>query len=240
MHVEHHRWHSPALDGKPMDLMVYGHAGAKLFVFPTSMGTFREWPDRRMHLVLRDHLENGWLQMYCLHHVHDESWYEDWKHPGSRAWRHVQYDNYLRHEVVPFSYSRNPNDFVIATGASLGAYDAAVFALRNPDVVRRLVGMSGRYDITKLTGGFRDATVDMVNPVALAQRPLSGAEYANLKRQDIILAVGLTDPALDTNRQLSGALWGRGVGNALREWQGFAHDWPWWERMIRRYVGGHD
>jgi esterase/lipase superfamily enzyme len=178
--------------------------------------------------------------MYCLHHVHDESWYEDWKHPGSRAWRHVQYDNYVRHEVVPFSYSRNPNDFIIATGASLGAYDAAVFALRNPDVVRRLVGMSGRYDITKLTGGFRDATVDMVNPVALAQRPLSGAEYANLKRQDIILAVGLTDPALDTNRQLSGALWGRGVGNALREWQGFAHDWPWWERMIRRYVGGHD
>jgi esterase/lipase superfamily enzyme len=240
MHTEHHRWHSPALDGKPMDLVVYGHAGAKLFVFPTSMGTYREWPDRRMHHVLGDHLRNGWLQMYCLHHVHDESWYQDWKHPGARAWRHVQYDNYVRHEVVPFSYSRNPNDFVIATGASLGAYDAAVFALRNPDVVRRLVGMSGRYDITKLTGGYSDPTVDMVNPTALAAGPLDGARYAALRRMDIILAVGLTDPALDTNRQLSGTLWGRGVGNALREWHGFAHDWPFWERMIRLYVGGHD
>jgi esterase/lipase superfamily enzyme len=223
-----------------MDLAVYGHAGAKLFVFPTSMGTYREWPDRRMHHVLGDHLRNGWLQMYCLHHVHDESWYQDWKHPGARAWRHVQYDNYVRHEVVPFSYSRNPNDFVIATGASLGAYDAAVFALRNPDVVRRLVGMSGRYDITKLTGGYSDRTVDMVNPTALAAAPLDAAQYAALRRMDIILAVGRTDPALDTNRQLSGILWGRGVGNALREWNGFAHDWPFWERMIRLYVGGHD
>jgi esterase/lipase superfamily enzyme len=240
MHTKHHSWHSPALDGKRMDLLVYGHAGAKLFVFPTSMGTYREWPDRRMHLVLRDYLENGWLQMYCLHHVHDESWYMDWKHPGARAWRHVQYDNYLRHEVVPFSYSQNPNDFIIAAGASLGAYDAAVFALRNPDVVRRLIGMSGRYDITMLTDGYRDETVDMVNPVALAAAPMSGAHHAALQRQDIILAVGRGDPALETNRQLSGILWGRGVGNALREWHGFAHDWPWWERMLRLYVGGHD
>ncbi len=137
-------------------------------------------------------------------------------------------------------HSRNPNSYVIATGASLGAYDAAVFALRNPDVVRRLVGMSGRYDITMMTDGYRDQTVDMVNPVALAAGPLSGAQYAALKRQDVILAVGRGDPALETNRRLSGILWGRGLGNALREWNGFAHDWPYWERMLRLYVGGHD
>lgn len=240
MHTEHHRWHSPALDGKPMDLLVYGHAGAKLFVFPTSMGTYHEWPDRHMHRVLADHLENGWLQMYCLHHVHDESWYRPDLHVGARAWRHLQYDDYVYHEVVPFSYSRNPNDFFIATGASLGAYDAAVFALRHPDVVRRLVGMSGSYDILRLTRGHRDGTVDQVNPMALVTAPMSEHKLALHRRQDLILAVGLTDPALDNNRALSGLLWQRGIGNALREWQGFAHDWPWWERMIRLYVGGHD
>ena len=240
MHTEHHRWHSPALDGKPMDLLVYGHAGAKLFVFPTSMGTYYEWPDRRMHLVLRDYLENGWLQMYCLHHVHDESWYRRDLHVGARAWRHLQYDNYVYHEVVPFSYSRNPSDFVIAAGASLGAYDAAVFALRHPDVVRRLVGMSGSYDIRRLTRGQSDATVDQVNPMALAAAPMSEDKLRLHRRQDLIMAVGLGDPALDDNRQFSGTLWSRGIGNALREWQGFAHDWPWWERMLRLYVGGHD
>ena len=49
-----------------------------------------------------------------------------------------------------------------------------------------------------------------------------------------------TDPAVDDNRAMSGALWEKGVGNSLRIWDGWAHDWPWWERMIRLYLRGHD
>ena len=74
----------------------------------------------------------------------------------------------------------------------------------------------------------------------LAAAPMSEDKLRLHRRQDIILAVGLGDPALDNNRAFSGTLWSRGIGNALREWHGFAHDWPWWERMIRLYVGGHD
>ena len=42
------------------------------------------------------------------------------------------------------------------------------------------------------------------------------------------------------NREFSGVLWNKGIGNALREWDGWSHDWPYWENMIRAYVGGHD
>jgi esterase/lipase superfamily enzyme len=42
MNREFHRWHSPAL-GRDMDLLVFGHAGARAIVFPTSMGRFFEW-----------------------------------------------------------------------------------------------------------------------------------------------------------------------------------------------------
>jgi hypothetical protein len=42
---EHHRWHSPSL-GRDMELLVFGHAGARMLVFPTSMGRFFEWEDR--------------------------------------------------------------------------------------------------------------------------------------------------------------------------------------------------
>jgi esterase/lipase superfamily enzyme len=35
-------------------------------------------------------------------------------------------------------------------------------------------------------------------------------------------------------------LWGKGIGNALRIWDGHAHDWPHWEDMVRTYIGGHD
>ena len=60
------------------------------------------------------------------------------------------------------------------------------------------------------------------------------------RRQDIILAIGRDDPSCENNRALSAALWDKGIGNALRVWDGWAHDWPVWERMIRMYIGGHD
>jgi esterase/lipase superfamily enzyme len=37
MHREHHRWFSPAL-GREMELLVFGHSGARVIVFPTSQG----------------------------------------------------------------------------------------------------------------------------------------------------------------------------------------------------------
>jgi len=39
MHRAYHRWHSPSL-GRDMELLVYGHAGARVLVFPTSQGRF--------------------------------------------------------------------------------------------------------------------------------------------------------------------------------------------------------
>jgi len=54
------------------------------------------------------------------------------------------------------------------------------------------------------------------------------------------LAIGRDDPSYDNNAEFSGVLWGRGVGNAFRAWDGWAHDWPYWEKMVRLYLGGHD
>ena len=73
MHHEYHRWFSPALD-RHMALEVVGHHGARVLVFPTSMGTHREWIDRRRHEVLADNLESGWLQLFLLDHLPSETW----------------------------------------------------------------------------------------------------------------------------------------------------------------------
>lgn len=239
MNTEHHRWHSPAL-GKAMDILVFGHGGARLLVFPTSMGTFTEWADRRMHEVLGEHLEQGWLQMFCLDQVNAESWNADTIHPGARAWRHLQYDAYLEHEVIPFTQSRNSNPFCIATGASLGAYQAACFGMRHPHLVHRILGMSGLYDIKRLTGGYSDENVYRCNPMDFIPNEQDPARLEALRQQDVILLIGRGDPQIGNNRDFSGVLWNRGIGNALREWDGWAHDWPYWETMIKMYVGGHD
>ncbi|MGH7658512.1 MAG: esterase family protein [Gemmatimonadales bacterium] len=223
-----------------MDLLVFGHAGARVLVFPTSMGTCREWPDRRMHEVLGEHLHQGWIQLYCVDQVNGETWNAEWKHPGARAWDHLLYDRYLADEVVPFTLSRNDNPFLITTGASLGAWQAAAFGLRHPEQVSRIIGMSGLYDIKRLTGGYSDDNVYASNPFDFIRHEHDHGRLEAMRRQDIILAIGHDDPACDNNRAFSRLLWSRGIGNALRIWDGWAHDWPWWEKMILHYIGGHD
>src|SRR5262245_25520952 len=74
MNREYHRWHSPSL-GREMELLVFGHAGARVLVFPTSLGRFYQWEDFGMVSTLAEQLEQGWIQLYCVDSVDSESWY---------------------------------------------------------------------------------------------------------------------------------------------------------------------
>ena len=239
MHREHRRWFSPAL-GRDMDLLVFGHAGARVLVFPSSMGKFFEWEDQGMIGALAEHLERGWIQLFCVDSVDAESWYAKWKHPGDRARRHAQYDAYLRDEVLPLSQHMNGNPYLIATGASFGAYHAATFALRYPDRVSRMLGMSGMYDIREQTDGWSDEVVYAFNPADFVLHEQDDGRTQARQRQDIILAIGRDDPMRGNNEYFSGRLWAKGIGNALRIWDGWSHDWPYWRKMVVTYIGGHD
>ena len=239
MHREHLRWHSPAL-GRDMDLLVFGHAGARVLVFPSSMGKFYEWEDQGMIGALAHHLEQGWLQLYCVDSVDAESWYAKWKHPHDRAAYHARYDAYLRDEVLPLTTHRNGNPFLIATGASFGAWHAMTIGLRYPHLVGRVLGLSGLYDIRENTGGYTDGLVYQFNPPEFVPDEHDPARLAALARLDIIMAIGLDDPMVGNNELMSSRLWKREIWHALRIWDGWAHDWPYWRKMIVQYVGGHD
>src|SRR5262245_18571933 len=117
MHREHHRWFSPSLHCD-MELLHFGHAGARAIVFPTSMGRFFDWEDRGLVRSLAGPIEAGDLQLCCVDSVDAESWYATRLHPAQRVQRHQQYDQYLANEVVPFTLKKNADQFLIATGAS--------------------------------------------------------------------------------------------------------------------------
>ena len=67
MNREYHIWHSPSLN-RNMELLVFGHGGSRVLVFPTSMGRYYEWEDRGMMDALGEHIERGWIQVFCLTH----------------------------------------------------------------------------------------------------------------------------------------------------------------------------
>jgi len=239
MHREYQRWFSPVL-GRDMELLIFGHAGARVLVFPTSMGRYFEWEDRGMVGALREHLERGWIQLYCVDSVDEYTWYAKYIHPAERARRHGLYEAYLLNEVLPLSTHRNANPFLITTGASFGAYHALNLALRHPHLVGRTIGMSGLYDINEQTGGYSDESVYFNNPADFIQNEHDPWRLEALRRIDIILAIGRDDAMRANNEWISRVLWEKGIGNALRLWDGWAHDWPWWREMIVRYIGGHD
>ena len=59
---------------RPMEALVYGHSGAPVLVFPTSRGRFHQWEDFQMVEALRHPIERGWLQLFCVDGIDNETW----------------------------------------------------------------------------------------------------------------------------------------------------------------------
>ena len=114
------------------------------------------------------------------------------------------------------------------------------FALRHPELTGRVLGMSGLYDIKQQTGGYSDDSVYFNNPADFIANEHDEGRLAAIRRMDIIFAIGRDDSMHWTNESFSRTLWAKGIPHAFRAWDGWAHDWPWWERMVRMYIGGSD
>src|SRR5262249_45587759 len=150
------------------------------------------------------------------------------------------YEGYLLNEVLPLSTRMNGSPFLVTVGASFGGYHALNFGLRHPELVSRILSMSGLCDIRSFTDGYYDQSIYFNNPADFIANEHDPSRPALLRRQDIILSVGRDDRLRGSNEHMSTTLWNRGIGNALRLWDGWSHDWPYWSKMLLLYIGGHD
>lgn len=242
MHREYHRWFSPRLQ-REMELLVFGHAGARTLVFPTRDGRFFDYENWGMVEALRHSIAHGWLQLFCVDSVDAESLYCNWCRPEDRIRRHLQYEAYLLHEVLPFMEEKNPTPFNIAHGCSLGAFHAVNLAFRHPDRFGKVVGLSGRYDLTSSIGSFRglfDGHYDDDIYFNMPSHFIPGMHdhhlLEQLRKMQIVLAIGDEDVFLQNNRELSHALIEKGVANDLHIWHGEAHRPRYWRRMVAMYL----
>jgi esterase/lipase superfamily enzyme len=236
----HHTWQSAALLGRTMDLIAYGHGGMKVLAFPTSRGSYHEWEDRHMPDVLGDRLRAGTMQLFCVSSADDASWYDETIPVHDRAGWQARYDDCIKGEALPFIASLNPDPFLVTTGASFGGYHALTFALRHPHLVQRVLSMSGLPDIKRLTHGWSDDAVYFQNPGDFMRHEHDPERLAAFRAMDIILAVGRDDPLCPGNEEFSRTLADRNIPHALHIWDGWAHDWQWWQQMLGLYIGERD
>ncbi|MGR9169078.1 esterase family protein [Rhizobium sp. KDH_Rht_773_N] len=242
MNREYLRWYSDRLH-RDMELLVFGHAGAKVLMFPTREGRFWEYEHLGIVASLAEKLEAGQLQLFCIEGLASETFYDFARHPAERIRRHVAFEEYVLNEVLPLMESRNGHECTIVHGCSLGAFQAASLVFRHPHLFRKLVAFSGRYDLTMkvesfadLFEGYYDETVYFHMPTHFLPGLTAGWRLEKLRQVDIVLTIGNEDPFLDNNRHLSRLLAEKGVGHQLHFWDGRAHRAGAWRRMAPLYI----
>lgn len=242
MHREYHKWFSPRL-GRDMELLVLGHAGAKVLVFPTRDGRFYEYENLRLANAIAHKIEAGQLQLFCLDSIDHESLYCFWSHPSGRIERHLQFEDYVLNEVFPWMEAKNAHPCTISHGCSLGAFHAANIAFRHPHLFGKLAAFSGRYDLTLAVEDFQDRfdghydeQIYFNTPTHFLANLHEPKPIEALRRMDIVLTIGDGDPFLDNNFYLSHLLHSKGIAHQLNVWQGRAHSGYYWRRMAPLYL----
>ena len=218
--------------GRDMETLHFGHAGRPLLVFPTSMGRFYQWEDFGMVGALADFIDSGRIQLVCVDSVDGESWYARDRHPADRVRRHLEYEAYILDEVLP----RIPGS-AVACGTSFGALHAVLLAARHPTRVGGFIALSGAYDTSPWLDGYHDDSTYFTNLFAFLPGLTDEAYLGPLRAQHPkVIATGEQDPNVEDSRRLAGLLRDKGVQVGLEIWPGWAHDWPYWKDMMRRYL----
>jgi esterase/lipase superfamily enzyme len=237
MNREYHAWHSPRL-GRRMELLLFGHSGEPVLMFPTSFGRFTQNEDFGLVGALAQKVRAGRYMIFCVDHIDSESWANRRAHPHDRLLRHEQYESYLLEEVLPLIRQRASPGRLTVTGPSFGGFLAAVVGLRHPWAFQRLLTLSALYETERWLDGYHDQRVYFHSPLQWLPNLADHGRLEHLWRQEIILAVPEHDHAvvMESNRKLSGILWSKGIGNHLSVWNGKRHDWPDWKPMINHYL----
>lgn len=242
MNREYHKWWSDRLQ-RDMELLVFGHAGAKVLVFPSRFGRFYEYEKLGLVATLSHKIEQGYLQLFCVDGIDIESLYCGWVHPSGRIQRHIEYEEYILNEVLPLMNRINTHECVISHGLSLGAFHAANIAFRYPHLFKKLVAFSGRYDLTlnveffnDLFDGFYNENIYFHTPSHFLPNLDCSWRLSKLREMDITLVIGRDDPFLKNNEQLSLILRQKNIDHQFSIWDIRAHSGYYWRRMALVYM----
>jgi len=232
---EYHKWFTEYLD-REFELLVFGHSGYPVILFPTSKGRYFENKDFKLIDSVSHLLDAGKIKIYCPDGIDSDSWYNYAIHPADRVKTHMGYENVILNDVIKFALYETGKKQVGTAGCSFGAYHAANLAFRHPDIVNNVFCMGGSFDIKQFIMGYYDDNCYYNNPVDYLSGLNDDWYLEKIKKMGIILGTGENDMCKDENIRLSNILNEKAIQNWLDVRPGVGHDWPWWREMFPQYL----
>jgi len=241
MQTEYHNWHSAVL-GHEMALKIFGYFGKPVLVFPAQAGRFYDFENFGMVEAVSSQIEAGQIKLFCVDSLDSQSWSNWDAHPADRARRHEDYDRYITDEVVPFIHQHcgGSQQKLLATGASMGAYHAANFFFRHPDIFNAVIALSGVYRLNMFVGDYMDENVYYNSPLNYLP-DLKDPWYLERYRQsNIIICCGQgawEDEMMADTQAIKDILEAKNIPHGIDFWgYDVNHDWPWWRKMLPYFI----
>ena len=234
---------SPAI-GAEGNVVVYGHWGRPVIVFPGEGGDAWEFEEQGMVDAVRGLVDSGRVKLYCVDSFDAASWSNREISLEQRAREHERFESWIVDQVVPFVYDdcEGPAE-ILTTGCSLGAYHAANFALKRADLFGHALCFSGSYDPSAWGAwGERGEAVYFSNPMDYVAN-LEGGHLEWLRSQtSLVLVCGQgrwedTTGALESTRRFGALLQSKGIHCEVDLWgYDVAHDWPSWRAQLAHHL----
>lgn len=228
--------------GRPIHVWAYGHFGAPVLVFPSASGMAHEWDAHEMIDALADLIGGGKIKLYCTESNVAEAWTRKETDPAWRIGRHMAYEQFIVNELAAYIREdcRSPSIPIGVTGTSLGAFYAANFALKHPQIFNYALCMSGRYNAEWLTDGVSNGDIYFSNPVAYVPNLDGDALEEVRKYAHLTLVCGLgrwEDGNIEDTELMAQILASKGISHTLDLWgRDVEHSWAWWQRQARHHL----
>ena len=229
------KWHTQYLS-RDFEMLVFGHAGYPVILFPTSLGRYYENKDFKLVESAAPLVDRGVVKIYCPDGIDGQSWYNKSIHPADRVRTHNGYENVIVNDVIDLARRETGAAHVAAAGCSFGGYHAANLAFRHPDLVHFLISMSGAFNIKQFLDSYYDDNCYFNNPPDYLPGLSDPWFLERMRSMGIVLNAGETDPCYGENRELSDILRSKGIDHWFDVRPGFGHDWPWWRDSFPGYL----
>lgn len=234
-------WHSPRLE-QEVRVVRWGHFGTPVLMFPTAGGDAEEI--ERFHLIgaLGPLLEAGRIKVYSTDSVAGRAWISKQHSAEYCARLQNLFDAFVYRELTPAIRRdcESPDIEIIATGASIGAFNAVATVCRHPDAYRLAIGMSGTFDLSKYLEGRHNEDFYLSSPLHFLPG-LEGPLLEALRRRFILLASGEGRwEDIGESWRLAAVLGSKRIPNRVDPWgPRYDHDWVTWREMLPKYLSEH-